>query len=359
MSSGETRKVDHLSTVRLGAARYSVPHRLRGEQVQVLVDGDEVRVLHRGGEVALHRLQPPGGASIADEHYPSGARGTRPLRPRHPAEVRFLELGEVAERYLRAAAAAGTPRLRLQLERVLELERSHGRELVQSCARAGGGVRPLRTRGRGRHPPRRRRRATDEPGAEPTAGPGRASRGSNPPDAELPVAGMSVEPLDPVLVQGLRRLKLRRLRQVAPEVCQTARTQRWRPEELLRVLVEEECQARDESNRCMRLKQAAFPVHKTLDAFDLSVSSLSRATFDYLASLEWLPQHRNLALVGPPGTGKSHLAVALGHAAVDAGYRVRFFRADSRRRTALPRSRRQQCRSRHRRPPARRPGDRR
>ena len=133
VSSGETRKVDHLSTVRLGAARYSVPHRLRGEQVQVLVDGDEVRVLHRGGEVALHRLQPPGGASIADEHYPSGARGTRPLRPRHPAEVRFLELGEVAERYLRAAAEAGTPRLRLQLERVLELERSHGRELVQTA----------------------------------------------------------------------------------------------------------------------------------------------------------------------------------------------------------------------------------
>jgi DNA replication protein DnaC len=143
------------------------------------------------------------------------------------------------------------------------------------------------------------------------------------------VVPVSADPLDPTLVQGLRRLKLRRLRQVAPEVCQTARTQRWRPEELLRVLVEEECKARDESNRRMRLKLAAFPVHKTLQDFDLSVSSMGRATFDYLASLEWLPQHRNLALVGPPGTGKSHLAVALGRAAVDAGYRVRFFRADN------------------------------
>ena len=63
---------------------------------------------------------------------------------------------------------------------------------------------------------------------------------------------VSADALDPTLVQGLRRLKLRRLRQVAPEVCQTARTQRWRPEELLRVLVEEECKARDESNRRMR-----------------------------------------------------------------------------------------------------------
>jgi DNA replication protein DnaC len=140
---------------------------------------------------------------------------------------------------------------------------------------------------------------------------------------------MSVDTLDPTLVQGLRRLKLRRVRQLAPELCQTARTQRWRPEELLRVLIEEECKARDESNRLLRLKQATFPVHKTLASFDVSASSITQATFDYLASLQWLPEHRNLALVGPPGTGKSHVAVALGHAAVDAGYRVRFFRADA------------------------------
>jgi hypothetical protein len=134
LASGESRKVDQLSTVRLGSARYSVPARLRGAVVQVLVDGDEVRVIHDGSEVALHRLQPPGGASIQDEHYPTPApTGVRPLRPRHPAEVRFLELGEPAERYLRAAAAAGTQRLRLQLERVLELEHSHGREAVRAA----------------------------------------------------------------------------------------------------------------------------------------------------------------------------------------------------------------------------------
>jgi len=138
----------------------------------------------------------------------------------------------------------------------------------------------------------------------------------------------AIEQFDPALVDGLRRLKLRRIRQLAPEVCQTARTQRWRPEEVLRVLVSEEVKARDESGRLTRLKQAAFPVHKTLASFQVAASSLSQATFDYLASLEWLSEHRNLALVGPPGTGKSHLAVALGHAAVDAGYRVRFFRAD-------------------------------
>lgn len=134
VATGENRKVDQLSTVRLGSARYSVPSRLRGEVVQVLADGDEVRVIHQGSEVALHRLQAPGGTSIQDEHYPFPApTGLRPLRPRHPAEVRFLDLGEPAERYLRAAAAAGTVRLLQQLERVLELERSHGREAVQAA----------------------------------------------------------------------------------------------------------------------------------------------------------------------------------------------------------------------------------
>jgi hypothetical protein len=51
-------------------------------------------------------------------------------------------------------------------------------------------------------------------------------------------------------------------------------------------------------------------------------------TFDYLASLEWIVTYRNVAFVGPTGTGKSHLSVALGRAAAEAGFRVRFFRAD-------------------------------
>jgi hypothetical protein len=116
------RKVDRLSTIRFGSARYSVPTALVGEDVEVLADGATLRVLHGGGEVALHRLQPPGSASIADEHYPTAApTGIRPLRPRAPVEAAFLGLGPAAEGYLRAAAAAGTPRLHQQLGRILEL----------------------------------------------------------------------------------------------------------------------------------------------------------------------------------------------------------------------------------------------
>ena len=54
---------------------------------------------------------------------------------------------------------------------------------------------------------------------------------------------------------------------------------------------------------------------------------MPQATFDYLASLEWIPKADNLCLVGPAGTGKSHLLVALGHAAVAAGHKVRYLTA--------------------------------
>lgn len=126
---------------------------------------------------------------------------------------------------------------------------------------------------------------------------------------------------------GLRRLRLGAMRRLAPELLVTAKTQRWAPEEFLRTLVETEIASRDASNARGRLKTAAFPVIKTLEEFNVASSSVAPATFDYLASLEWIAATENLCLVGPAGTGKSHLLVALGHAAVDAGHRVRYFTA--------------------------------
>jgi hypothetical protein len=133
--------------------------------------------------------------------------------------------------------------------------------------------------------------------------------------------------LAPDLAAGLRRLKLAAMRALAPELLVTAKTQRWAPEELLRTLVEAEICARDASNARHRLKAAAFPVAKTLEEFDVAASSIPRATFDYLASLEWIGAHENLCLVGPAGTGKSHTLIALGVAAVQTGHRVRYFTA--------------------------------
>lgn len=134
-------------------------------------------------------------------------------------------------------------------------------------------------------------------------------------------------PLAPDLEAALRRLKLARVREVAPEILQTARTQRWPPDELLRTLVEAEIAARDAANARARLRTAAFPAVRTLDEFKVAASSVPQATFDYLASLEWLRAAENVCLVGPAGTGKSHLLVGLGLAAVAEGRRVRYFSA--------------------------------
>src|SRR5688572_32616855 len=101
------------------------------------------------------------------------------------------------------------------------------------------------------------------------------------------------------LTAGLKRLKMAGMRRLAPELLLTDRTQRWNPEEFLRTLVEAEIAARDESNARTRRRQPCFPVSKTLDELDLAASSVPRATFDYLSSLEWVRAAENLCLIGP------------------------------------------------------------
>ncbi|MEW6474263.1 MAG: IS21 family transposase [Actinomycetota bacterium] len=125
---GVLRKVDRLSCVRIGSARYSVPVELVGRHVEVIAAETEVIVLLGAEEIARHRLVAPGECSIMDDHY--GGRRVRParqVRPRSAAERAFLGLGEVAERFLRAAAVAGTPRLAAELEAIVALEHDWGR----------------------------------------------------------------------------------------------------------------------------------------------------------------------------------------------------------------------------------------
>lgn len=139
------------------------------------------------------------------------------------------------------------------------------------------------------------------------------------------VAGATELPAD--LEAGLRRLKLSAMRRISPELLVTAKTQRWSPEEFLRTLIDAEIASRDESNARNRLKAAAFPVLKTIDEFDVEASSIPKPTFSYLASLEWIRAKENPVLIGPAGTGKSHALIAVGHAGVEAGFRIRYFTA--------------------------------
>jgi DNA replication protein DnaC len=76
-----------------------------------------------------------------------------------------------------------------------------------------------------------------------------------------------------------------------------------------------------------RLKAARFPSHKTLDTFDFkSRPSVNKPLVLELAKGEYLERRENLLLVGPSGTGKTHLATALGIAACGLGKKVRFWR---------------------------------
>ena len=135
---GEKRRVDKLSTVRIGSARYSVPRELVGRDVFVIASNDEVVIEHDDEVVARHALVAPGEVSIIDEHYGGPRRGpSRAARPRSGTERAFLALGPAAEVFLRQAAAAGVTKLATELSLIVGLEAAWGRDaLVAALERA-------------------------------------------------------------------------------------------------------------------------------------------------------------------------------------------------------------------------------
>jgi len=133
-----TRKVDRLSCVRYGSARYSVPTRLIGTRVAIVIDHGALVVVEpaTGAIVAEHELVAPGETSILDEHYdgprPAPSRGPR---PKTTVEHRFCALDEEAEAFLVGAAAIGNTRLGAELEILLALGAAHGEQALIAALR--------------------------------------------------------------------------------------------------------------------------------------------------------------------------------------------------------------------------------
>lgn len=127
----------------------------------------------------------------------------------------------------------------------------------------------------------------------------------------------------------LRRMRLPYLRGAAPEVLATARSQRWDPAEVLRVLLVEEVAGRDRATRAQRRKAAGLPAGKTFDSWRPEKSSIPAATQDALRTLEWVGRAENLAICGPSGSGKSHFCEAIARGVIDAGMRVSWFSFES------------------------------
>jgi transposase len=139
-SGSVRRKVDALSCIRYGSARYSVPQRLVGDTVAVVVDHGALIILEpaTGVIVAEHELIGPGEVSLLDEHYdgprPAPSRGPR---PKTQAEKQFCALGAEAEQFLVGAAAIGNTRLKSELDILLGLGAAHGEQaLVDALRRA-------------------------------------------------------------------------------------------------------------------------------------------------------------------------------------------------------------------------------
>jgi hypothetical protein len=136
---GESRAVGWSSTVSFRGARYSVPHTLADTRVWVRHHGDEIIIVSGEGsgakEVTRHPLQPAGGSSIYDHHYPERSANPRERRPRatNVAEERFLALGEGANRYLIEAAASGARRIEVRMGEAVLLASLHGADTVDQA----------------------------------------------------------------------------------------------------------------------------------------------------------------------------------------------------------------------------------
>jgi len=129
--------------------------------------------------------------------------------------------------------------------------------------------------------------------------------------------------------EQLATLSLKHAAQELEKTMDMARQQEWTPLQALEELLKIEELNRLDAGKLRRLKAANLPYHKSLDDFDFGFqASVSRRQMQQLAEMSWLEGAYNIMFLGPPGVGKTHLSVALGLAAIGAGYRVLFARME-------------------------------
>jgi DNA replication protein DnaC len=131
-----------------------------------------------------------------------------------------------------------------------------------------------------------------------------------------------------LLKSNLKQLRLPTMKAEFEQLAREAAQSNQTFEQYLLRLTELEVSARASNTLNSRIKQAQFPVHKDLDTYDFSaLPSLNKQKVLELARGDWITQHANVCLLGQPGTGKTHLSIALGLAACREGVRTKFFTA--------------------------------
>jgi len=138
----------------------------------------------------------------------------------------------------------------------------------------------------------------------------------------------SSDPTEALIDLYCRQLRLPGLRAAYAAVVRDALRQQQSLPGFLAACLAQELEARRQHRLAAALQQAHFPSLKTLESFDfLAVPDLPKAKVLALAEGHFIRAHDNVVCLGPPGTGKTHLATALGLAAVQAGFTVRFVSA--------------------------------
>jgi DNA replication protein DnaC len=122
-----------------------------------------------------------------------------------------------------------------------------------------------------------------------------------------------------------RALKAPTLREAVPRLAERARDQSWSHEEFLIACLQREVSARESHGGEGRIRAARLPSRKSLEEFDFDhARSLKREVIAHLGTLDFVTARDNVVFLGPPGTGKTHLAIGLAIRACQAGHRVAF-----------------------------------
>ena len=124
--------------------------------------------------------------------------------------------------------------------------------------------------------------------------------------------------------RALRKLRLSGMADVLETRLRHAQTERLPPLDLVATLVTDELQRREDRLLARRHKLAGFrDADRSLDTFDFDFNKkMNRVLIYELATARFIQQREDALFLGPPGTGKSHLAQAIGRAAIQQGYRV-------------------------------------
>ena len=307
--------VSRQALVRVDGAQYSVPSHWSGSQATAYVGVADIVLEWREERITVAK-QARGSRTVKYKHY-LDELAKKPQAVRQVAPELMAELGAPYEQLWRLLS---TRYGELEAARVVaQAGRRHRR-----AWRATGGRDARRSACCG---------AAGAAPAEHSAGDGTGGAAALPSGVDArrclrrAAAGerLMSELTDAVIEQHLKTLKLPTMRRAYGQLARQAGAYSWTYAEYLRELLDSEIRAREASTTARRLREARFPDLKTLGQIDWdAMAGVSKQQIIELATCGFVEQPEDVVIAGPIGTGKSHLAIALGVEAAKRRFRVLF-----------------------------------